>query len=141
MKSRPVNQLAPADLPVPPGSRDVIAGAVFQHAYPFVRDTYDEMNEDGWATVKTWKPGVRMENIGPEDVGGIADGIGAQRLTVIDTFKPGRFPKRVFFTRIWIDPNGKEFGNGKLRIATLQSFRVLAKGYRHEVLFDREIAA
>lgn len=53
-------------------------------------------------------------------------------LTVIDHFKPGRFPARVFFTRRWVTPDGKEFGKGKLHIATIPAFKRRATAYMHE---------
>lgn len=53
-------------------------------------------------------------------------------LDVVATFKPGRFPERVFYTRRWVDPDGREFGKtGRLLIATAGQFRRLLKGYRH----------
>lgn len=54
-------------------------------------------------------------------------------LDVVATFKPGRFPERVFYTRRWIDPDGREFGKtNKLRATTTAHFRSLLKGYRHD---------
>lgn len=66
-----------------------------------------------------------------------ADGLGSIILTVVGVFKPGKYPTRVFFTRRWRDPEGREFGKGALRIATVPQFYILAGGYRH----DYEIAA
>jgi len=121
---------------------DIIAGAVFEHDYPFVRDTYQEHDEDGTHNIGTWRPGVRWEMTMPDSGEACADGVGKQRLTVIGTYKPGRFPERIFYVRTWIDPRGKEFGNTKLRITTKQAFMALAKGYRHEFrLEDSEVAA
>jgi hypothetical protein len=113
-----------------------VADDVFEFAYPFVRDTYTEhhADEDGYveAKVPTWKPGVRMEMIPPDDCQGVADGVGAQILTVVDVFKPGKFPTRVFFTRKWRDPDGKEFGKGGCRVLGICGWRNLLNGYRHE---------
>ena len=115
---------------------DVIGGSVFRAPYPFVRDTYTEYDGDGSHDIKCWTPGVVMEQvyIPPDDcdVESVADGIGEIILTVISVHKPGRYPTRVFFTRRWRAPDGREFGRTACRIATLEKFRRLAKGYWHE---------
>lgn len=110
---------------------DVIAGAVFEHPYPFVRDEYHGLEADGPFTAKTWRPGIKMEPEPPDGFWAVADAMGKRRLTVIDVFKPGRFPTRVFFTQTWIRPTGREFGKPKLRITTLAAFRSSLDGYRH----------
>lgn len=109
-----------------------VQGAVFEIAYPFVRETYAGFDGDGYADVPTWRPGIRMEAIGPEDSGAVADALGKAVFTVVDCFKPGRFPTRVFFTRKFVDPDGRSFGKGKLHIVTLEKFRRLALGYAHQ---------
>lgn len=112
-------------------------GEVFTVPYPFVRDVYNQVDsdEDGvtFTDVPTWKPGVRFEDVGEGWVDSIADGMGAMRLTVVSVHKPGRYPTRVFFTRQWVDPDGKVFGKGKLHIASLEKFRRLSRGYQHEI--------
>jgi hypothetical protein len=108
------------------------AGAVFRIPYPFVRDTYSGFDGvDGFADMPTWKPGVRYEPVGPEDAGAVADALGQAIFTVEAVFKPGRFPTRVFFTRQFVNPDGKQFGKSKLHIATLEKFRRLSRGYQH----------
>lgn len=112
-------------------------GLVAEVPYPFVRSTYQEIDEDeGGVTFNerpTWKPGTRFEDVGHGDVECYADAIGRMVLTVVDVHKPGRFPTRVFYTRQWIDPDGKRFGKtGKLHIATVDAFRRRAGGYWHE---------
>jgi hypothetical protein len=105
-------------------------------AHPFVRDTFtvNEGDGDGWTSYERpcWKPGCRTEMIPPDDCEAVADAMGSQILTIVDIHKPGRFPERVFYTRRWRDPDGKEFGKGGLRIKTTQAFRWLARGYRYE---------
>lgn len=102
-------------------------GDKYSVTYPFILD-------DGWdePPAKTWRPGVRFENVSPEDVGAFADGEGQMTLTVVSLHKPGRFPSRVFYTRAWRAPNGKEFGKSRLLIATAQKFKRIAAGYGHE---------
>jgi hypothetical protein len=106
-------------------------GDVFTVVYPFVRDTYQALDEEGFCDLPTWRPGVRFEAIGPEDSGSVADAIGSAEFTVVAAFKPGRFPMRVFFTRQFVDPDGRRFGKGRLHIWTLEKFRRLTRGYRH----------
>ena len=106
--------------------------------YPFVRYVASLVGDDGCYQTEGWRPGCTREE---DDIGEpayqswayVADGIGSMVLDVVAIFKPGRFPERVFYTRRWIDPDGREFGQtGKLRIATTGQFRRLLKGYRHQ---------
>lgn len=110
-------------------------GEVFDVVYPFVRDTYNEPDFDteggGYNEVPTWKPGVRFEERSAGAVESCADALGTMRLTVVSVHKPGRFPTRVFYTRAWVNPDGKAFGKSKLRVTTAGPFRVLTHGYRH----------
>lgn len=108
--------------------------------YPFVRYVADLYDEDDGRSYLTggWRPGCTAEDEERDEHGYpsliyVADGTGAMVLEVVATFKPGRFPERVFYTRRWIDPDGREFGKtGTLRIATTGQFRRLLKGYRHQ---------
>jgi len=107
------------------------AGDVIQIIYPFVRDIYepDKYNPDG-PKLDSWKPGVRHEFRHPDYMQAVADAEGHQIFNMVDVYKPGRFPTRVFYTRLWRDPEGKVFGlKGKLRIATMTRFKKLAEGY------------
>ena len=110
-------------------------GDAFTFTFPFVRDTFTEMDNEGSYESPTWKPGVRFQDVGSGDyvtTATYADGLGFQTVTVVGSFKPGRYPERVFFTRKWTDPDGKEFGKGKLHITTKAAFRTLVRGYRHD---------
>ena len=100
--------------------------------YPFYRGTYTEFDVDGPYEAETWIPGVRNELVPPDSAEAVYDGLGKIILEVVSVHKPGRFPCRVFFTRQWEDPSGRRFGSRQCRIATLQKFRRLAKGYEHE---------
>lgn len=112
--------------------QEVVEGATFRAPYPFVRDEYEDWDQDGSFKVKTWKPNVRHEWCGPEDTEAVADAIGEIILTVVSIHKPGRYPTRVFFTRRWRDPTGREFGKTKCRCTTLQAFRRFTRGYQYE---------
>lgn len=112
---------------------DFSSGQEFRIPYPFIRTTYDKLPND-WEGVPvetpTWRPGVEhdCDNYGNTET--FADAMGEAVFTIVDVFKPGKFPIRIFFTRKWVDPDGKVFGKGKLHITTQQNFRTLIKGYR-----------
>lgn len=106
-------------------------GALFEARYPYVRETVSLFDGDGMAEQLSWKPGTRGEARGPEDAEMVADAEGTIILTVVGVFKPGRFPTRVFFTRRWRDPDGREFGKGNCRMTTVAKFYELSRGYRH----------
>ena len=117
---------------IQPGQTYTVAG------YPFVRYVASLVGDDGYYQTEGWRPGCcTREDDDPDEDGCqawvyVADGTGSMVLDVVATFKPGRFPERVFYTRRWIDPDGREFGQtGKLRIATTGQFRRLLKGYWH----------
>lgn len=123
------------------------AGDTFTATYPFVRDTYTATDEEGCHERQTWKPGVRFEPLPPygEDTGAAADGEGLVSFSVVATFKPARYPMRVFFTRQFKSPEGKWFGKSKLHIVTLEKFRRLIRGYRYtygigEPVIERSVA-
>ena len=105
--------------------------------YPFVRYVANMISEDGCYQTESWRPGCNKDT--DENAGSyfpvvcyVADGTGSMVLDVVATFKPGRFPERVFYTRRWVDPDGREFGKpNKLRVTTAAHFRSLLKGYRH----------
>ena len=123
---------------------EIIPGAVFEVRHPFIRSTYSGFEMDGPFEIKCWRPGTRTEPCAPDDFDVVADGDGTQVLTVVSVHKPGRFPTRVFYTRLWRGPDGKEFGNSSLRVKTAQQFRQLATGYRHDYRLAeqaKEIAA
>lgn len=117
---------------------DLIAGQEFRVDYPFIRDTYYVSDEDGGSEHPTWRPGCRYEPSGRygEDTEAVCDGRGKQILTVVDTHKPGKYPTRVFYTIAWVDPDGRQFGKGKLHIATVDKFRRRTHGFMsHDFFF------
>lgn len=105
--------------------------------YPFVRDTYTSHDFDGedYAPTEqpTWKPGIRHEARGWEGewTEMVCDGIGEIILVEVGRYKPPGFPTRVFFTRRWRDPDGREFGKNKLLICVASKFARLCRGYMH----------
>lgn len=126
---------------------DLAAGDVFRVPYPFIRDTYTAFENDGEghygsSEQATWKPGTRIETvyIAPDDCDAVymADGVGEIILTIISVHKPGRFPTRVFYTRQWRSPDGKEFGKRGCRCAVSEKFRRLARGYLYPFKVDQK---
>jgi hypothetical protein len=113
-------------------SNEFTPGAEIEVAHPFIREVYNGFEEDGPFSTLSWRPGTRVDPHGPEDVEDVADGIGAQIIKVVSVHKPGRYPTRVFFSRTWRDPEGREFGKTKLCMATSSAFRRRCNGYRYE---------
>lgn len=105
-------------------------GDTFSVIYPFVRAEYDWFDVGGPIKLKTWRPGISVESADYGDVDIFADSQGEMILAVIATFKPGRFPTRVFYTRQFVDPDGKAFGKGKLLICTLEKFHRISVKYQ-----------
>lgn len=114
----------------------VEAGSVYMAPHPFVWELGSKPGDDpeGPHSIQfmTWRPGLRAVFLYPDDSEEVADGMGFQILTVVSVHKPGRFPPRVFYTRQWQDPRGRQFGKAGLRIKTLGAFKTLAGGWRHE---------
>jgi hypothetical protein len=107
-------------------------GQIFDIDYPFVLTLYLDRDPDGCDERLSWKPGTTQERCAPDDFESVAHGTGKMRLTIVGTFKPSGFPERVFFTRKWIDPDGRQFGKNRLHIKARSQFTNLTKGYRHE---------
>lgn len=112
-------------------------GEIFESVYPFHRATFgkwdgDESGEGYVEGIPTWTPGCRHAERGEGDIQNVADAFGRVVLTVVSLHKPGKYPTRVFFTRTWVNPDGKAFGKTTCRITTVPTFRLLTQGYRHE---------
>lgn len=90
------------------------------------------LEEDGPYEFESWRPGTRGEAVYPDDCEEVADGEGEMILTVIDVFKPGKYPERVFYTRKWKDPDGKIFGKNLLKITVVSAFKRRISGYFYD---------
>lgn len=105
--------------------------------FPFVRTTYTPWNPDDLPTagpplvVDSWRPGTETLDAYGWDALTVADGIGQIELTVVGRYTPPGYRERVFFTRQWIDPDGRRFGKRKLRVAGAVAFASMAQGYRY----------
>ena len=106
-------------------------GTIIKVKYAFVLTTYSETDSEGSSTGPSWRPGIEKVVTPSGSDGAMVHGEGFMILTVVDTFKPGKWPTRVFYTRSWIDPQGRAFGKNNLRVTTLGHFKTLAKGYRY----------
>src|SRR5690606_29498042 len=108
------------------------AGDIFEVECPFVRTVYTEYDQDGPSATLTWKPGIEWELVGPEGEADMrAHGLGKVRYTVVSVHQlPRPYPTRVFFTRKWVCPDGREFGASKLHVMTLQAFRRRTVSYK-----------
>jgi hypothetical protein len=124
------------------------APEVYEVRYPFVRDVYQAVDGDsegfGYVKVPTWKPGVRNEDVYPDDCIAVADGVGLMRLTVVSRHRPSpKYRERVFFTREFVDPDGRTFGKKQLRMLGAQAFKRIATSFRveYEMAKSKEGAA
>ncbi len=105
-------------------------GEVAEVSYPFIRATYSYADTEGMCEAEGWKPGIKNVHVYPDDCEAMADARGLMRLTVVSVHKPGKYPTRVFCTRRFVTPDGKEFGKGKLHIMTIEKFRRLSSGFQ-----------
>ena len=111
---------------------EIDEGDVFTVKFPFYRNIYSYHDNEGIIEEECWTPGTTWIGTPPDDTTCIANGHGYVKYTVVSIFKPGKYPTRVFFTRKFIDPDGKVFGKNKLYITTVSAFRNRIKGYQHE---------
>jgi hypothetical protein len=108
-------------------NEELIIGKPYEIPYPFVRVIVELCNEEGFYKEESWKPGIKLK-----DMEETADDVGKMVITMVSTHRPGPFPERVFYTRKWIDPDGKSFGKRKLLITPTYRFKNLLKGYRYD---------
>jgi hypothetical protein len=104
-------------------------GAHIENPYPFVRQTQPGGDCQD-AKDLYWRPGVKPDERRQEYV---ADGTGAQILTIVGKYKPDGYQERVFYRRQWRDPDGKVFGKRGVLVSAATHFAVIAKGYRYQV--------
>lgn len=110
---------------------DLQPGQQMKVEFPFYIGTHVKHDIDGPYEEELWIPGCKSKHVYPDDSEFVADGLGEMILEIVDIHKPGKYPERVFYTRRWIDPEGNEFGAGKLHITTTPTFKRRAAGYYH----------
>ena len=98
---------------------------VYERAYPFCMERKKWIYNSARGCEEqrdTWYPGYQENPWG----GGLeANGVGKVQYAVISRHKPGRYPTRIFYTRTWIDPDGRTFGKSGLRMCTVNKFNRL----------------
>lgn len=100
-------------------------GQEFKVKAPFKWETVGLFDGEGAYSVMSWVPGFASGNNGYTDWMS-CNGHGYVVYTIISYHKlPAPYPARVFYTRRFIDPDGKEFGKTKLRIMSVGHFRRL----------------
>jgi len=105
--------------------------------YPFVKVKISLFDgEDGFNELVSWRPGTLPRMIYPDDSEEFAHAEGKMKLSVVDTFKPGKYPERIFYTRKFIDPDGKEFGKNNLHICSIQKFRRISTSFYYDYVID-----
>lgn len=109
---------------------------IYEVDYPFIRTVAEEFDEDGPHQFLFWCPGVANRPVPPDDCEAFANGMGKMILTVVGRYKPGKYPERVFFTRSWIDPDGKCFGKGGLHICVASKFKRISQSYAVPFVLD-----
>ena len=104
--------------------------------YPFIKAPHTLLDEDGWYTAMSWRPGTVEPKTHeyPEHCAEhyrVAHGEGHMLLRLIQQVAlPKPYRARVFYVRQWRDPDGKEFGKRLLRLCTVQVWKSLCSGYR-----------
>lgn len=95
-------------------------------------------------TYYRWKAGCRWEEIETRYASereAVADGTGEMVLREIGRYTPPGYRERVFYTRKFIDPTGKVWGDKpKLRVMGASGFTRLCKGYRYDVELVTDLA-
>lgn len=105
-------------------------GDIFTVECPFILDKYTEMTEEGYCTFLSYRPGVKWEFLEPDSSEPVCHGVGTVTYKVVSYHKlPHPYPDRVFFTRKFKSPDGREFGKNRLLVLTKEAFSRRAKAY------------
>ena len=106
-------------------------GSTYRVDCPFVRATIHKFFPDeGEVTeIETWNPGIRYDEVGPEDSEPVTDGWGYVIYKIVDTHKlPAPYHARAFFIRTFETPDGNVFGKRSLRVMTVRALRRRLQG-------------
>jgi hypothetical protein len=119
---------------------EIEPGATFTALYPFTRTEVELWDTDGLSTVPSWRPGARAQvYTGPDSAAPACHAEGQAEYHVISRHKPGRFPERVFYTRVFITPGGFRFDGPKsraLRWATVAQFKRMIAGHPFDYVVE-----
>jgi hypothetical protein len=101
---------------------DVTEGTTYRISYPFHRVTYTVDDIDGPYTIPSWSPGT-VQN---QDYSS-----GVRILTCLAIVQlPSPYRPKVLYVQTWQDPDGKVFGNRKVRVCSIPKFTGFLHGYR-----------
>jgi hypothetical protein len=78
---------------------EIKSGQEYRVKFPFYENDDHGHDQHFPYSSGLWIPGCRSVMSPPDDCEFAADGEGEMVLTVVDTFKPGKYPERVFYTR------------------------------------------
>ena len=117
-------------------------GQVFSRWTPFIvedRDIPDFGGETSFGTVsiKSWRPGVRYENVAPDDAEPVWDGEGMETRTIVAIAHIDGGGLRILYRREWQKPDGKTFGKKTVRLTTPSAFTVWGRGHSLSFIDER----
>lgn len=73
-------------------------------------------------TIKSWRPGIRMVQVAPDDCDADCDGEGYEVREIVAVVAIPGETSRILYRRHWVDPDCKCFGKRKLRMTTASAF-------------------
>lgn len=112
------------------------AGQTWRKAAMFLHEDVEVYSEiiGQMRTIKSWRPGVRMVQIAPDDHDADCDGEGYEVREIVAVVDVPREVSRILYRRHWVDPDCKTFGKRKLKMTTASAFsswaRDSARGWR-----------
>ncbi len=109
-------------------------GQVWRKATPFLVEDRVVCDTFGQRTVKSWRPGIRWIPVSPDDSEPDSDGEGVEVRTIASYVEIAGEVPRILYRRHWVDPDGKVFGNPKMRMTTPSAFSAWINdtaGYRY----------
>lgn len=117
-------------------------GQTWRKPAMFVTDDYSAYDAiKGDHVVKTWRPGVRMVQVGPEDYDADCDGEGYEVREIAAVVTVSReTSRRVLYRRSWLDPDGRAFGKRKMRMTTASAFASWVRGSNGHLATGRQVA-
>ena len=127
--------------PTPTRVDSLTPGETYRVGCPYKRVTvtvYDNGASPDGRRIRSWAPGFETEcdDYGCRD-GYFCDAWGFEVRTLVSLHRPGKkYPERAFYTRVWVDPQGHQFGKPGLRVTTSEAFKRWANGRRNGDLLD-----
>ncbi len=106
-------------------------GFTYKIPYPFCSGSWPLVGNE--CPKDSWYPGTIVEDhLEGHGRNTVYDEMGFMVITVVSITKIPGWPTRCFYTRHWIDPDGKEFGKkSQLRVNAIGYVTRLLKGHRY----------